>query len=187
MKSSAAVKPACHHIGASHSRFYTLDSAHLSYYDRYRIIRVRALAGIIFLLPLWLGASSPGETSRDVDAEACPFAFDPNLVEGKLLGWIVVEVGRSIKQTRTWSDPDGDDAMVEIVKGPRNALLVNHPKTSSYTIRWTPQRPQTTSIILRVTDNPSSGVPQSVTGTLLVQVTEPHRDMPPRLCGGAPR
>lgn len=148
---------------------------------------MRALAGILILLPLAVGATTEPRASEGASAQTCPFSFDPNLVEGTLLGWLVVEVGQSIYHTRTWSDPDGDEAMIEMVKGPQNAFLVNRPKTHSYTILWTPQQPQTTAIVLRITDNPPSGEPLSVTGTLLIQVVPSQPSLTRSPCGGRPQ
>ena len=147
---------------------------------------MRALAGILILLPLLVGASATNPPSEGTGDQTCPFSYDPALVEGELLGWLVAEVGQTIDHTRTWSDPDDDEATVEIVKGPRNALLVNRPKTHSYTIIWTPRQPEIIPIVLRITDNPPSGQPQSTVGTLLVQILPPHRSSRSP-CGGRPQ
>ena len=145
---------------------------------------MRALGGIVFLMPLVLGVGAASRALDEVSIETCPFPIDPNMVEGKLLGWIVIEAGRSITHTRTWHDPDGDEATVEIVKGPEHARIVNRSKIGSYTILWTPQQPQTTSIVVRATDKPRLGQPQSATGTLLIQVLPPRRILTRSPCGG---
>lgn len=148
---------------------------------------MRLLAGIIVVLPLVLGAGAPRPQSDYPSVEECPFSVDPNLVEGRLLGWVRIEVGKSLTHTRTWYDPDGDEAMVEIVKGPPHARIVNRPKVGSYTILWTPREPGTVAIVLRVTDKPRTGLPKSDTGTILVQVRPRGKHPAPRLCGGPPQ
>jgi hypothetical protein len=148
---------------------------------------MRLLAGIVVLLPLLVGSSRPCPEPNYPSAEECPFPVDPNLVEGKLLGWLCVEVGRSITHTRTWCDPDGDEAVVEIVKGPAGVELVNRPKTGSYTILWAPQQPMTTALVVRVTDRPKAGSPKSDTGTILIQVLPCQKRPAARLCGAPPQ
>lgn len=148
---------------------------------------MRILAGILVLLPLLLGSGGPKMTPEYPSADEVPFPFDPSLVEGKLLGWVQVEVDRSVTHTRMWHDPDGDEAWVEIVKGPPHARVINRTKAGSYTILWTPQEPQTTAIVVRITDNPRTGQPLSDTGTILIQVLPRQARLAPRSCGGPPQ
>jgi hypothetical protein len=148
---------------------------------------MRIAAGILVILPLLVGGSPPATTLNSIGAAACPFAYDPNLVEGRLLGWLQVEVGRSITHTRTWYDADEDEGFAEIVKGPPRARLIYRPKVRSYTILWTPQEPQTTAVVVKVTDKPQTGVPKSDTGTILIQVLPHQRRQAPRFCGGPPQ
>ncbi len=144
---------------------------------------MRILVGVVILLPLVVGSGQ-----RDLPGAAeCPFSFDPNLVEGRVLGWLRGGVGRPITHTRTWSDPDGHEAVVEIIKGPTRARVVNRPKTGSYTILWTPPEPGTTAIVVRVSDKPRTGQPKSDTGTILIQVLPRQARPAPRLCGGPPQ
>jgi hypothetical protein len=148
---------------------------------------MRVLTGIVVLLPLLVGSGGARLAPEQAGVEECPFPFDPSLVEGRLLDWLQVEVGRPIAHTRTWSDPDGDAAVVEIVKGPPQATVINKPKINSYTLLWTPQEPMVTAIVVRVTDKPITGEPQSDTGTILIQVLPRQRRQAPRLCGGPPQ
>lgn len=148
---------------------------------------MRLLAGIVVLLPLLVGSSGTCLEPNYPSAGECPFPVDPNLVEGKLLGWLCVEVGRSITHTRAWCDPDGDEAVVEIVKGPAGVKLVNRPKTGSYTILWTPPQAMATALVVRVTDKPKTGSPKSDTGTILIQVLPRQTHAVPRLCGAPPQ
>jgi hypothetical protein len=147
---------------------------------------MRALVGVAILLPLLIGTSSPSPGSDAPTLEDCPFEVDPHLVTGKLLGWVEVEVGQQLAHTRTWSDPDGDSASVEIVAGPEGVKLINKPRIRSYTILWKPKQLMTTAVVVRVTDKPVTGQPESQTGTLLVQVIPAARRRPPSLCGGQP-
>jgi hypothetical protein len=147
----------------------------------------RILIAATLLLPLLVGMDTQDPQDNDPSQTACPFPVDPNLVVGKLLGSLHIEVGQSLVHTRTWSDPDGDPARVEVLSGPEGLKVINRPKTASYTLLWTPQRPMTAAIVLRVTDKPAQGLPKSDTGTLLVQVVPPRRRPIPRLCGGAPQ
>ena len=101
------------------------------------------------------------------------------MVEGKLLGWVEIEVGQQLAHTRTWSDPDGDSAFVEIVSGPDGVKLINKPRITSYTILWRPTGPMTTAIVVRVMDKP-------VTGQAKSQVVPARKRLAPGLCGGAP-
>jgi len=148
---------------------------------------MRVLAGIMVLLPLLVSGGEARFVPEQRGVEECPFPFDQSLVEGRLLGWLQVEVGRPVAHTRTWSDPDGDAAVVEIVKGPPQATVINKPKINSYMLLWTPQEPMVTAIVVRVTDRPLTGEPKSDTGTILIQVLPRQRQRAPRLCGGPPR
>jgi hypothetical protein len=148
---------------------------------------MRPIAGLLILLPLLVGGNAPGPDPNYSRIEDCPFKVDPNLVVGKLLGWVRIELGKELIHTRTWRDPNGDLAKVEIVSGPDGARIVNKPKTGSYTIFWTPRQIQTTAIVVRVTDDPRSGQPKSDTGTILVQVVPRGQRQGPRGCGSPPR
>ena len=66
---------------------------------------MRWLAGMMTLLPLLVGSAAPQTEPNGLRLENCPFAADPNLVVGKLLACVQVEVGRRLIHTRTWSDP----------------------------------------------------------------------------------
>lgn len=147
----------------------------------------RVLVGMVVLLPLLLGTKPPCPEPNRPPIADCPFAVDPNLVVGKLLGWVSIEVGQELAHTRRWCDPDGDSAVVEILHGPRGLELVNRPKTASYTLLWKPRRPMTATVVLRVTDKPAQGRAKSDTGTILVQVLPPRRRVAPGLCGGLSR
>ncbi|HQG48993.1 MAG TPA: hypothetical protein PK373_07885 [Sedimentisphaerales bacterium] len=140
------------------------------------------------LLPLLVGGNDLTPQRHHPRIEDCPFPVDPNLVEGRLLGWVRVELGKELIHTRTWYDPNGDLAKVEIVRGPDGVKLVNKPKTASYTIFWTPRQVMTTAIVVRVTDDPRSGKPMSDTGTILVQVVPRGQRVAPKAkgCGGPP-
>jgi hypothetical protein len=146
----------------------------------------RTLIAMIFLLPLLVGIDTTQPKRADSLPADCPFAVDPNLVVGRLLDCLCIELGQEFIHTRQWSDPDDDSARVEVLSGPEGLQIVNKPKTHSYTLLWTPQRPMTAAIVLRVTDRPTYGLPKSDTGTLLVQVLPPKRQSAPRLCGGPP-
>lgn len=131
---------------------------------------MRWLLALSILLPLLVGSNAPAPQPDSPRIEDCPFPADPNLVVGRLLGWVRVELGKELIHTRTWFDPNGDLAKVEIVSGPDGVKIVNKPKIGSYTIFWTPRQIMTTAIVVRVTDDPRSGKPLSDTGTILVQV-----------------
>jgi hypothetical protein len=146
---------------------------------------MRVLASITILLPLLVGSGGPHPRTNAGSVAECPFSFDPSLVEGRLLGWLQVEVGRQIAHTRTWSDPDGDTAAVEIIKGPPHVTLVNKPKVNAYTLLWTLQEPMTTAIVLRITDRPQVGLPMTDTGTIVIQVLPRQRRAASSLCGGS--
>jgi len=150
---------------------------------------MRWILALSILLPLLVGSNIPAPQPNYPRIEDCPFPVDPNLVVGRLLGWMRVELGKEIIHTRTWSDPNGDLATVEIVSSPEGVKLVNKPKTGSYTIFWTPRQIMTTAIVVRVTDDPRSGKPKSDTGTILVQVVPPGRRAVSRGggCGSPPR
>jgi hypothetical protein len=148
---------------------------------------MRWLASMMTLLPLLVGRAAPRTEPNYPRLEDCPFAVDPNLVVGRLLACVQVEVGRQLIHTRTWSDPEGDPAEVRILKAPQGVQIVNRPKVHSYTILWTPTRIETTAIVVEATDQPARGKPASSVGTILVQVV-PHGQPPaPRGCGGPPQ
>ncbi len=148
---------------------------------------MRWLTSVMVLLPLLVGSAVPRTEPDYPRLVDCPFAVDPNLVEGKLLACVRVELGRQLIHTRTWSDPEGDPATVKILKGPRGAQIIDSPQTHSYTIRWTPTRIETVAIVVQATDQPARGQPASSVGTILVQVV-PHRHQPaPHGCGGPPQ
>jgi hypothetical protein len=147
---------------------------------------MRTLLSVVVLLPFLIGTSSSGPGSAAPALEDCPFEVDPNMVVGKLLGWTRIEVGQAWAHTRTWSDPDGDSASAEIVTGPEGIRLINKPRITSYTILWTPPHPMTTAVVVRVTDKPVTGKPQSQVGTLLVQVVPKMKRRGGSPCGGLP-
>lgn len=142
------------------------------------------MAGLLILLPLLVGGGTERPEPQYPDIEDCPFEVDSNLVVGKLLGWVRVEVGKEMIHTRSWYDPNGDLARVEVISGPNGVRLVNRPKTGSYTLFWTPQEVQTCAIVVRVTDIPQVGQPKTDTGTILVQVVPRGKRLAPRGCGG---
>ncbi len=150
----------------------------------------RGLTSMIVLLPLLVGADSRCPEPNYPDLKDCPFPVDPNLVQGKLLGWLRVEVGQELIHTLTWCDPDGDPAEVELLVGPDGVQLVNRPKTSSYTLLWTPRVSGVAALVVRVTDKPVDAEPRSSVGTILVQAV-PHGQRfglsrGPGGCGGRP-
>jgi len=139
------------------------------------------------LLPLLVGGTAGTGEPNYPNLKDCPFPVDPNLIVGKLLACVRVELGQSLIHTRTWHDPEGDPADVEILQGPEGARIVNRGKISSYTILWTPRQIVTTAIVVRVTDRPATGQPMSDIGTIVVQVAPPRRRAAPRGCGGPPQ
>jgi hypothetical protein len=148
---------------------------------------MRWLVSMMTLLPLLVGSAAPRTEPNYPRLEDCPFAVDSDLVVGKLLACVRVEVGRQMIHTRTWSDPEGDPAEVRIRKGPPGVQIVNRPKVRSYTILWTPTQIMTTAIVVQVTDQPARGQPASDTGTILVQVVPRGQQPAPRGCGGPPQ
>jgi hypothetical protein len=149
---------------------------------------MRWLTGVAVVLPLLIGGTRPCPEPNYPDIRSCPFPADPNLVVGKLLDCIHLEVGQKLIHTRTWCDPEGDPARAEIVSGPEGVQIVNKPQISSYTILWTPRQPMIAAIVVRVTDEPAHGQPKSADGTILVQVMPRGERRPaPRLCGGPPQ
>jgi hypothetical protein len=147
---------------------------------------LRTLMSLMVVVPLLIGTNNPCPEPDYPPIADCPFPVDPNLVEGKLLGWLQVEVGEPLAHTRTWCDPDGDSVKVEIVKGPDGVRLINKPRITSYTILWRPSHLTTTAIVLRATDNPVVGLPKSDVGTLLIQVVPTMRRSRSGGCGGRP-
>ena len=147
----------------------------------------RTLMGLVVVVPLLIGTNGPCPKPNYPAIENCPFPVDPNLVEGKLLGWLRVEVGKQLAHTRPWCDPDGDSAVVEILDAPEGVKIINKPRIASYTLLWRPARPTITAIVVRITDRPITGQPESDIGTLLVQVVPATKLSAPRLCGGQPR
>ncbi len=148
---------------------------------------IRRLLCMLVTLPLLVGAGKPCPEPRHPDIRDCPFSADPNLVAGVLLDWVQLEVGQSFTYTRTWCDPEGDPAQAEVVSGPEGLQIVNKPKINAYTLLWLPKAPTTTAIVVRVTDRPAQGDPNSATGTILVQVVPRGRRPAPRQCGGQPQ
>jgi hypothetical protein len=148
---------------------------------------VRWLASAVVLLPLLIGGNSLCPEPNHPDPADCPFPVDPNLVVGTLLDWVRLEVGERFIYARTWCDPEGDPAEAEVVSGPAGVQIVNKPKISSYTLLWTPREPMTTAIVVRVTDRPIRGQPNSAVGTILIQVVPREQQPAPRLCGGQPQ
>ncbi len=148
---------------------------------------MRWLASMMTLLPLLVGSAALRTEPNSLRPEDRPFAMDPNLIVGKLLACVQVEVGRQLIHTRAWSDPEGDPAEVKILKAPPGVQIINRPKVHSYTILWTPTRIMTAAIVVQATDQPARGKPASSVGTILVQVV-PHGQRPaPRGCGGPPQ
>jgi hypothetical protein len=147
----------------------------------------RWLASTMILLPLLVGSATPRTEPNNPRLEDCPFGVDPNIVVGKLLACVRVEVGRQMIHTRTWSDPEGDPAKVKILKGPPGVQIINRPKIRAYTILWTPTHAMTTAIVVQATDQPARGQPASSVGTILVQVVPRGQRPAPRGCGGPPQ
>ncbi len=147
---------------------------------------LRTLISLIVVVPLLIGTNDPCPEPDYPRIADCPFPVDPNLVEGKLLGWLQVELGEPLAHTRTWCDADGDSVAVEIVKGPDGVRLINKPRITSYTILWRPRHLTTTAIVLRATDNPVVGLPKNDVGTLLIQVVPTMKRSRSGGCGGRP-
>ncbi len=146
---------------------------------------MRWLMSMAIVLPLLVGGSRHPEPGYP-DIKDCSFAVDPNLVVGKFLGCIRLEVGQDLIRTLTWRDAEGDPAQVEIVSAPKGVQLINKPRTLSYTLLWTPREPMTAAIVVRVTDEPRDAQPRSETGTILVQVAPRRALLAPKGCGGQP-
>lgn len=147
---------------------------------------IRALAGVVVVFPLLVGMGSPSPEPNRPTVQDCPFEIDPDRIRGTFLGWLRVEMGQQLVHTRTWRDPDGDSARVELLEGPEGMQLYNKPKMNSYTLVWTPTRVELVAVVLRVTDDPRPGIPASSTGTILIQVVPPDRRAARGLCGGRP-
>ena len=145
---------------------------------------MRWLMSGIILLPLLLGGRPRCPEPSYPALEDCPFAVDPNLVVGTLLGWVRLEVGQRLTRTEKWCDEEGDPAEVEIVTAPDGVRLISKSKISSYTLLWTPTQPMTAAIVVRVTDKPLDREPKSSTGTILVQVVPRGTHFAPKGCGG---
>ena len=148
---------------------------------------IRWLASVAIVAPLLIGGGSPCPEPNYPDIRDCPFSADPNLVVGELLACVRIDVGQPFVQTRTWCDPEGDPAKVEILAGPKGVRLINKPRISSYTVLWTPRQPMIAAIVIRVTDEPLRGEPRSADGTILIQVAPRTWQLAPRLCGGPPQ
>jgi len=146
---------------------------------------MRWLMSAAIVVPLLVGGGGSPEPEYP-SLRDCPFAVDPNLVVGKFLGCIRLEVGQDLVRTFTWRDAEGDPAEVELLAAPKGVQLVNKPRISSYTLLWTPRQPMTAAIVVRVTDKPVGTLPQSQTGTILVQVVARRSLLAPRGCGGPP-
>jgi hypothetical protein len=146
----------------------------------------RTLASTLVLLPLLFSTNNRCPEPNYPSVEDCPFAVDPNLVVGRFLGWVSVEVGQELGHTRTWCDPDGDPAVVEMLRGPEGVELISRPRTASYTLLWRPRQATIAAIVLRVTDKPAQGQPKSSTGTILVQVVPAKKGLASSPCGGLP-
>lgn len=147
---------------------------------------IRVLAGTIIMLPLLLGGATTSEPNVPA-IEDCPFPVDPNLITGAFLGCLQVEVGPELVHTRTWSDPDGDSARVELLEAPEGMAIYNKPQLNSYTLVWTPTRSRIVPVVVRIADQPRAGKPAHATGTLLIQVLAPQRRTAGGLCGGSAR
>jgi hypothetical protein len=147
---------------------------------------MRWLISMAILLPLAIGGGLRRAEPNYPKLEDCPFAADPNLVVGKLLACLQVELGQRMIHTRMWYDPEGDPVEVRILKGPEGVQIVNRPKTGSYTILWTPRQVMIAAIVVQATDQPVRGRPGSDTGTILVQVLPGRQRLVPRGCGAPP-
>jgi hypothetical protein len=147
---------------------------------------MRWLASAAVVVPLLIGGVPCPEPNYP-DIRNCPFPVDPNLVVGRLLDCVRLEVGQPFTQTRTWCDPEGDPARAEILAGPAGVQIINKPKIRSYTLLWTPRQPMIAAIVVRVTDEPAHGQPKSADGTILIQVVPRGQRPAPRLCGGPPQ
>lgn len=148
---------------------------------------MRWLVNAVILLPLLVGPSTRCPEPEYPDIKNCPFPADPNLIQGVLLGWVRLEVGQSLTHTRTWCDEEGDPADAELVSAPAGVRLINKPKVSTYTLLWTPTRPTTAAIVVRVTDRPLDRPSKSNVGTVLVQVVPRGTHFAPNGCGGPPQ
>ena len=100
---------------------------------------MRWLAVAAVVTPLLIGSGPPCPEPNTPDIRDCPFTVDPSMVVGKLLDCVRVELGQRFVQTRTWCDPEGDPAR-RILAAPEGVQIINRPKTTSYTVLWTPGR-----------------------------------------------
>ena len=148
---------------------------------------MRWLVNVVVLLPLLVGGNTRCPSPEHPDLESCPFPADPNLIQGALLGWVRLEAGQRLTHTRTWCDEQGDPADAELVSAPDGVRLINKSKVSSYTLLWTPTRPMTAAIVVRVTDKPLDRPSKSNVGTILVQVVPRGTPFAPKGCGSPPQ
>ncbi len=148
---------------------------------------IRWLTSAAVVVPLLIGSVGPCPEPQTIDPRDCPFPVDPNMVAGRLLDCVRIEVGQQFIQTRTWCDPEGDPARVELLASPEGVRIINRPKTSSYTLLWTPRQIMTAAIVVQVTDQPAHGQPKSSAGTILVQVVPRQQHRAPKGCGSLSR
>ncbi len=150
---------------------------------------MRWLASAAVVVPLLIGGSgrSPCPEPNTPDIRDCPFPADPGMVVGKLLACVRVEAGQPFTMTRTWCDPEGDPARAELLAAPEGVQIIDRPKTSSYTVLWTPRQIMTAAIVVQVTDQPAHGQPKSSTGTILVQVVPRGQHAVGKGCGSVSR
>ncbi len=128
------------------------------------VAAVLLLAGAVHATAFYLVTDPP------YDPNSVPFTYDPNLVQGRLLGSVTHRAGIEGSIAARYFDPDNDPVTISLSNVPPTMLMHQDPNTLSYTITWKPTTPGVYGVVVNATDQPGSGTALTDKGTILWKV-----------------
>ena len=123
--------------------------------------------------PLVVLADPNACVPRTWSVSAVPFAFDPNVVAGRLIDVIECDAGPFARAGK-YCDPDGDPVTIAIESGPAGIEIEQDTMLEVWTLRG-PLAPGVHAIVVRAVDDPAWGVPAADLVTVLVRARAPNR------------
>ena len=111
--------------------------------------------------------------SVNYSPQSIPFVYEPNAVEGKLLGAVQGEVDKPIAIPLSCADAEGHPFVITSINPPAGFYVVS--ENSEWRIQWIPTVTGTYYITLEATDIPPLGItPETRQHTMIFVVLAPN-------------